>query len=172
MCLCNRASGLVARCTQKPKYHFGQFCFLLKEKGFIAGQPSREWNQSILKEINLEYSLEGLMLNLKLQYFGHLMGRADSPGKPLMLGNIESKRRGRQRMRWLDSIINSMGMSFSKLWEMVKDMEARHSVVHGVPKCWTLLVTEQQQAGRREAKFRSVSPVACDWDVYSESGDL
>ena len=75
------------------------------------------------------------MLKLKLQYFGHLMGRANSLGKPLMLGNIESKRRGRQRMRQLDSIINSMDMSFSKLWEVVKDREAWHSVVHGVAKC-------------------------------------
>ena len=75
------------------------------------------------------------MLKLKLQYFGHLVGRANSLGKPLMLGNIESKRRGRQRMRRLDSIINSMDMSFSKLWEVVKDREAWHSVVHGVAKC-------------------------------------
>ena len=135
MCLCNRASGLVARCTQKPKHHFGQFCFLLKEKGFIAGQPSREWNQSILKEINLEYSLEGLMLKLKLQYFGHLMGRADSPGKPLMLGNIESKRRGRQRMRWLDSITESMEFE-----QTLGDSGGQRSLVcsiYVVTKIWT-----------------------------------
>ena len=81
--------------------------------------------QSILKEISPEYSLEGLMLKLKLQYFGHLMGRADSLEKTLMLGNIEGrKRRGQQRMRWLDAITDSTDMSWSKLWEMVKEREA------------------------------------------------
>ena len=91
-------------------------------------------NQSVLKEINPEYSLEGLMLKLKLQYFGHLMGRADSLEKSLMLGKIEGKRRGWQRMRWLDGIMDSMDMSLSKLQEIVKNMESWHAAVHGIAK--------------------------------------
>ena len=99
-----------------------------------AGRP----NQSILKEINPGCSLEGLMLRLKLQYFGHLMQRADTLEKTLMLGGIGGRRRsGRQRMKWLDGITNSMDMSLSKLREMVKDREDRRAAIHGITKSWT-----------------------------------
>ena len=164
MCLCNRAGGLVAHCTRKPKYHFGQFFFLLKEKDFIAWQPSKEWSQSILKEINLELFIGRTDVEAEAPILWPPDGKMDSLGKPLMLGNIESKRRGQQRMRWLDSIINSMNMSLSKVGDS-EGREGRHSVVHGVSKCWTRSVIEQQEEGRQEAKFRSVSPTACDRDV-------
>ena len=117
---------------------------------------ARRSNQPILKEISPEYSLEGLMLKLKLQSFGHVLQRTDSLEKTLMLGKIEGKRRRVQhRMRWLDSILNSMDMNFSKLCEAVKDRVAWHAAVYRVAKSWTQLSTEQQQKSFFDPTFLS-----------------
>ena len=126
------------QCTEKRQLFEGSFlCFLSPKLIFLrrllrVHQTARRSNQSILKEINPEYSLEGLMLKLKLQYFGHLMWRTDSLENSLMLGKIEGRRRrGQQKMRWLGGITDSVDMSLNKLLEIVKDRESWHDAVHG-----------------------------------------
>ena len=150
----------------KESWVLKNWCFwtVVLEKTLESPLDCKRSNQSILKEISPEYSLEGLMLKLKLQYFGHLMWRTDSLEKTLMLGKIEGKEKGWQRMRWLDGITDSMDMTLSRLRELVMDRDAWHAAVHEVTKSWTRLNwTELKHAWHRVCGLHEEAAAAQAW---------